>query len=365
MERKVKAVKMSTFQVSSVKRESKPLNKANYEADLTNLLGRVTPESYYQPKGVPVSSVRPLHAFVSAVHMAFANHYPLTISPDHIWMCIAQGLSNHINENADNLRKFFVTHEGKESLVVERDDFVQGDPNNPWPEVFHEFSEQIRQHIGAEAHDLLTPHFTTTGPNEKAAAQIVLMDTLKNYFEYTLHSRCGIPEITLEGTTDDWINLREKALNLAKYELDWWIKPLTPVLDQFVDAASGKVDVNFWRDMYKHNDMSGGPYVTGWIVTFFPYLDQRKFRNPYLEKWSEAMVFGGVTTSYFPRGVVYTPFKWLYQEKEIPMHFYAGFMCVTQDPHTLAIRPGIGWAVVNDKQEKRIPDKLDLFARRC
>jgi hypothetical protein len=160
---------MATFQISSVPKKYKPLVRtANYEADLAHLLGRVKPESHSQPNGVPVW-VGQSHPFIGAVHTAFANHYPLTISPDHIWMCITQGLSNHVNANAEKLRSMFVKHKtGKETLSVKRDDFVKGDPNNPWPEVFDEFSEQIRDHIGAETHDLLTPEFTTTGPNEKA-----------------------------------------------------------------------------------------------------------------------------------------------------------------------------------------------------
>ena len=99
-----------------------------------------------------------------------------------MWMCITQGLSTHVNANADKLRKMFVSHEGKETLVVRRDDFVKGNPANPWPEVFEEFSEQIKKHVGPATHSLLTPEFTTTVPNEKAAAQVVLMDTLKNYY---------------------------------------------------------------------------------------------------------------------------------------------------------------------------------------
>ena len=352
---------MATFAVSSVEKETKPLKKVPYEANLTQLLGGVKPESHYHLNGVPVSSGR-IHAFVDAVHMAFANHYPLTITPDHIWMCIAQGLSSHVNANADKLRNMFVEHEGKETLIVQRDSFVKGDPNNPWPGVFDEFSEQIRQHVGAETHNLLTPNFTTTGPNEKAAAQVVLMDTLKNYFEYEVHTLCGIPEITLEGTLDDWKKLRDKTLGLARFDLDWWIQPLKHILDQFVDAASGKVDVSFWRDMYKRNGGSGGPYITGWIVTLFPYLRRGTTRNGYLENWNEERAFGGVTTSSFPRGVVYTPFKWLYLGNEFPMHFYAGFMSVTQDPHTLALRPEIGWAVANDQQEKN-PTQNNPFAR--
>ena len=362
------ASEMTTFEVSSVNKESKPLEKIDYERALTNLLGGVKPESHYQSSGVPVSSgggfhgwIR--HAFVNAVHIAFANHYPLTITPDHIWMCIAQGLSSHVNANADKLRMKFVKHEGKKTLIVRRDDFVKGSPDNPWPEVFEEISEQIRKHVGSETHNLLTPEFTTTGPNEKAASQVVLMDTLKNYFEYELHSFCGIPEITLEGTVDDWKKLRDKTLSLAQYDLEWWIEVLKPILDQFVSAASGKVDKQFWCDMYKRNNISGGPYITGWIITLFPYLSRGKIQNPYLKEWNKERVFGGVTTSSFPRGVVYTPLKWVYQEEELLMHFYAGFMSVNQDPHTLALCPEIGWAIANDQQEASVQQEKSVRKR--
>ena len=64
-----------------------------------------------------------------------------------------------------------------------------------------------------------------------------------------------------------------------------------------------------------------------------------------------------MTTDMFPRGIVSTPFKWEYFGKEIPMHFYAGFMAVSQDPNSLSVRPVVGWAVVDDEEEeKRAPD---------
>ena len=36
------------------------------------------------------------------------------------------------------------------------------------------------------------------------------------------------------------------------------------------------------------------------------------------------------------------------------MHFYAGFMTVTQDPQTLAIYPEIGWAVADNKEVEKM-----------
>ena len=202
---------------------------------------------------------------MSAVNLAYALHYPLVLSPDAIWMCVTQGLSQHINTNAEKLRNMFVEHEGKE-IVVRRDNFVKGSPDNPWPEVFDEFSEQT--------HYLLTPEFSTTGPTEKAAAQVVLLGSFKKYFNYAFMTMCGIPEIT--GTVDDWKKLRNRVLGLARYDLDWWITALKPVLDQFVAAASGSVDREFWSNFYKEDGSSGEPYIIGWICTLFPYTGKGK-----------------------------------------------------------------------------------------
>lgn len=44
------------------------------------------------------------HPLVEAVHEAFSRHYPLALSPDSIWLTIAQGFAHHVTENAETLR---------------------------------------------------------------------------------------------------------------------------------------------------------------------------------------------------------------------------------------------------------------------
>ena len=55
---------------------------------------------------------------VNAVHLAFATHYPLRLTPDAIWTTIAQGFGLHIRLNAEALRGQFVDHQGKKELPV-------------------------------------------------------------------------------------------------------------------------------------------------------------------------------------------------------------------------------------------------------
>ena len=194
------------------------------------------------------------HPMVAATSLAFNDHRRLTLSPDAIWLLIAQGFANHVNANAETLRRRLVNHQGKLEIEVRRDDFVKDSPENPWPEVFEEFAAHIRRHIGEETHELLRPTFSTTGPTEQAAADIVLLDTMQSYFDYVLLSFCGIPAITLEGTVADWQSIARRARDLARFDLGWWIDVLTPILDQFVEAASGRADRRFWQSICRVGD---------------------------------------------------------------------------------------------------------------
>ncbi len=199
---------------------------------------------------------------------------------------IIQGVANHINVNADALRSRFVRHEGKVEISVRRDDFVKGSPENPWAEAIEEFTSRVEEHIGSEF-DLFQPTFTTTGPVERAAAGVVLLDAMRSYFTYDMESFCGIPAVSLEGTPEDWQAVADRAEQFGSLDLDWWLEPLRGILKQFVAASQGVVDRQFWQSLYKYHDESGGPVITGWISALFPYLTDSQtglaiHQNPYL-----------------------------------------------------------------------------------
>ena len=57
---------------------------------------RIESCSQYQGRGKLVDSLH-FHPLVQAFHNAYNDHRPLCLSPDMIWLLIAQGLANHIN----------------------------------------------------------------------------------------------------------------------------------------------------------------------------------------------------------------------------------------------------------------------------
>jgi hypothetical protein len=293
-----------------------------------------------------------IHPFVAATQLAFDRHLPLVLSPDHLWLVLAQGFAQHVRMHAEELRPRLVSHQGRARIDVRRDDFVKGSETNPWPEVFDEFANKLREHIG-KRHDLIVADFSTTGPLERAVSQLVLMDAMEKYFEYAFHSMCGIPSITLLGTPEDWRSVRTRAQVFREFELDFWIDPLLPILDAFVDASEGRVDTGFWNSMYKLKNASGGPYVTGWMQALFPYLVDKSSEsglrlNTNLAAWAEGMESpfgGGPLTSDFPCSLSSVPFVWHYLIEKFDMEFLGGFVGVGQDTASPSISPHIAWAV--------------------
>jgi hypothetical protein len=333
--------------VSDVARATKPLRLASPKEAIEQLIGAsVEACSEYHGEVIPCR----YHSFMAAVHEAFLDHRPLVLSPDMLWLLIAQGFARCVNNNAELMRSYFVTHQDKKTIEVRRDDFLKGSPENPWPEVFSEFSDEIRLEIGNENHSRIVVPFSTTGSVERAANELALMDSMKSFFSYVLFTLCGIPEVRLEGLPADWNLLRDKTRDLgAAYELGWWTDYLVPILDRIAANAAGTDDSDLWRDIYKYQEMSGGPIINGWVVNFFPYLEGHSGsdrRNSALTHYPACQEpSDGIGLGYVPSGLSKVPFLWQYFRRKFNMEFIAGFTAFTQDAETLAVRPKIGWAV--------------------
>jgi hypothetical protein len=333
-----------TFEVSEVPKPAAAARKRTIAAldAIRARLGSSAEASAANLEGLVEAKV---HPFVQAAHLAFADHVALSISPDDVWLCIAQAFAHHVDTHAEELRDRFVKHAGKAEIVVIRDEFVKGSPDNAWPGVFGEFSNAIAKHIGKQR-DLVVASFSTTGPIERAASEVVLMSAMRQYFKYIVETRCGIPQITLLGTPDDWRSIQQRAAVLAEYGLESWVRELSPILDQLCEAAAGRPDRAMWQSFYKFKSGSGGDRATGWINVLFPYLRRQGSGelepNPSVRSWRDGY---GPEPSAFPSGLSIAPFIWKYVGRELPMEFVAGFVAVSQDPETLGVRPAIGWAV--------------------
>lgn len=120
-----------------------------------------------------------MNGLISAVHLAHAYHIPICFSPDHFWALITSGFCQHMKIHHEDLKCQFVSFDGKKELIVQRDEFIQGSPNNDWTSVFSEFSNQIKDNIGIENHEILVPTFSTTDPTSQIVHELSLMNAMK------------------------------------------------------------------------------------------------------------------------------------------------------------------------------------------
>lgn len=280
---------------------------------------------------------------------AYADHRPLVLSPDMVWLLISQGFSRYVNAHPEQVRSLLVNHEGKQMLVVESQKDLLTDTVD-WATLIDGFTTQIRRNTKADVAGTLLADFSTTGPTERIASGITLMECVKNYFEYVvMRLACGIPSVTLLGTPDDWEQVLAKARRLGIEGLKPWVHELEPILEQFVSAANGRPDQAFWQHIVKRerpDHLEGGlcnpnnpTEVDGWLLKLFPdeeglTLDKVPHTHKMPAEWAR------VGFQY----KVISPVDGT-EVSQIPMELWAGFVGCKEDKATHALIPQIGWLV--------------------
>ncbi len=331
-----------TYKIETLSPPEKPI----FAFPASNLFSRIEKDFIKLSVAEPLADMGE-HAVIGGFLRAYQDHRPITISPDIIWLLISQGFAQHVNNNAEALRSKFVNFQGQKELIVKKEVGEEGLSEFPWESIFPEFTTQIGTHVGAELISALSADFTTTTPTSRIASQITVMESMKKYFKYVvIMIGCGIPEVTIEGSLADWKKIMVKLDYLATYDLEWWTSELKPVIQEIINAKSGKFNKKFWMNMVKfHSKESYGVSgIDGWLLKFYPYLKNKK-RSDFKKI---------PTINELPPEIVRVPFIFVdnldpQHPVEYNMEFWAGFMGVTEDVKTFNVKPEIGWAINRPK----------------
>ncbi|WP_257032348.1 DUF4419 domain-containing protein [Streptomyces sp. 1331.2] len=319
---------------------------------------RPRPEPANQGFGEP-GFVQPEPTFsllLRAAHAAFAEHLPLSLSPDVLWYAVVHEVAVHVRMYPPRYRALFGAADGRKATIVVQDDSLLG-PGPDWSHSIRLVREPLAAEVGEELVDLFRPAFSTTTPEDAASALVALMDVVSPYYDFRWETRCGIPRIRLEGTAEDWARLAAGIGALAE-RFDWlapWFAELRPVVEEIAAMAAGEpVDEEFWRSFFKWRSMSGGPRVTGWLTAFLAHTqtpDGPRLRRSF--GWREAANSDYHREAFevndFPSHVSRVPFVWEVFGRELPMTFVGGVLGIEWDGEYL--RPRLGNAVVEGAGE--------------
>jgi hypothetical protein len=214
------------------------------------------------------------NGFVLTVCKAYNQHHHLILRPDDVWLAIAIQFGLYVDANSEALRHLFVAHEGKKELNVDGSRF---------DEMSVMMGNKMKENVkDPEVCDWILPGFSTTTENDTVVGSVVLMATMKKYFSYKFSLCCGIPEVTLLGTVQDWEEIRRRVGKLNSYGGNCikWAGMLELITHEFVESSKGNVNLDFWSKVCHYSGGGSGPsYISGWITAFCVFNSDGKWQG--------------------------------------------------------------------------------------
>ena len=288
-------------------------------------------------------------------YSAYENHLPIRLTPDIIWLLIVQGFAQHVNYNAEELRQKFVNFEGKKKLeiIINKYHSYKQMKSEDYEYLFENLTEKIKENVGEELINTIDFNFSTSNKITKVVGYASIMSALKKYFEFRgFCHMCNYPYIILDGKLEDWENILKKTKELAKYDLEKWVKRLEIPLNEIIETKKGKINKEFWKKIlypdkidekieiaayeYKTIQVDG---INGWLLTFFPYFKNGHFRYDTSLKVKDIW--------RLPKRLLKTPLIMKSDDEgETPMTIFSGFlgMKVDKEKDNL-VTAEIGWYV--------------------
>lgn len=318
------------------------------------------------------------HPIIEGYYKAYADHIPISLNADILWNLIVQGFCHHIDQNSEKLRDKFVQFEGQKKISVDGDEeAIELITKEGWENTFDEFVNKIKEHVGDNIINIFTPKFTTTNHIIQVSSQIAIMSAFKNYFQFIrMYGGCGFPYINLQGSLDDYLQLKVKTQALKGYDIDDWIQELIIIIDKIIETKKGKIDKNFWNNIIKNKDikepgLSGDmeivEYIDGWLLNFYPYYqsnDKPSSNNRFIKRKVFNKPIRVKDIKDLPEDLVEVPLIMHNKEtgKDTELTVKSGVLGMIQEKNGL-IKPEIGYYIANklngEEAQKKFFGKKD------
>ena len=290
------------------------------------------------------------NGFLSVIYEAYNNHWGVKTIPDDWWYTIIRTVAIAIDKNSkkNETRNHFVNFEGKKELVVDVDRSNGIDYNR----FFRLMTNLVQSNIKVPGYvDTIRSDFSTSTSVHRISSEITIMSSMQEYFEYVMQFMCGIPFVELRGNDQDWVNLKQKFLQLKKMLqpienqidlADWWNR-VEVILDKLIESYRGNADVNWWTNIFRYtvdnNFGSGGPEYEfdGWFLK-----DLLNIKGSFIQSLGEV-----------PSGLVSVPLKFILEDgSEVKGALASGIAGLNLDQSKAmpVVEAAHGWAIFAEKR---------------
>jgi len=168
------------------------------------------------------------------------------------------------------------------------------------------------QPLGSILCRALGTSYSTSTPVSSLVMNMMTMCALQQYFDFRCRTLCGIPELEIAGSMDDWQSLLAAYGNIKRVlpELSRWYNALDVVFDSILrmksaaDSSDGATPVvaserdrMFWSHVFSwyHTYGSGATSTLyGWATILFPFTKDGRLTIP--DKLPTCMTDAAATT---------------------------------------------------------------------
>lgn len=210
--------------------------------------------------------------FICAVLFAYNYHKNLQLMPDDIWFLICLNFSKFVNKNSEKLRPLLVNHQGQIKLEVTDNHF---DGQQRWDDFFVQMRSKLSENTKEDIITTLSSNFSTSNFATQMLSVGTLMEIFKKYFKYgRMIPACGLRNVLLGGTLEDWEQIKNKLQKLNIYPgFETYVQRVSVILDKMIESVKGNVDVEWWNKIMNSKVGSIGSgsttYISGWINHLF------------------------------------------------------------------------------------------------
>ena len=210
--------------------------------------------------------------YLQYLSVAWESHFAVVLRPNDIWQMILMELTSVIAKNPSEFEFLFTKTPGqKQEIIVLTNNVETIDPDL----VIGILKTIVPSNIG-----LFLPDFSTTTKQSKLAMYVAFCDLVSPYYSYGT-MLCGIPEICVEGTIDDWnliaSNLNEMTKLFKNKKIIRYLEQCHQTVEMLIKTLTlPSVDsTSFFKKMVKLDPCgSGHQYkMNGWITSFLYIYD--------------------------------------------------------------------------------------------
>lgn len=339
---KVRVTKRTNIDINNFFMEHRETNKSHNE-----ILMSTTGQAY---------NVECLNGLIGTVVYAYNKHHNIILRPEDFWCAVMTQFSLYMEKYAEQLRNTFVDFAGEKELEVT---IIGNLHNAPYDQFTQLMSDQIAANIkDPSIRDWVIPAFTTSTNTDRTVFSVILMASMQKYFSYTCHLECGIPNVTLLGTTEDYENLAKRVDRLLEFDCGTglmvkWHKYLAPIFAELIRCTKLSPNKDFWAKICSDIGGGSGPtYLSGWITAFTCFDEKGTWKgdNLSVEVWDEyiSSEYPIVDTNDIAPGLVSVPVLVIDNDKEYNTTMFSGSAAANLVNDT-TLAPRLDWCIALKK----------------